>query len=286
MSRLTVGWAPDPFALLGLLAAGLAYALGLRRLWASAGRGAVVRPWQAWAFTGALAVLALALVSPLDALGDELMAGHMAQHLAVQLVAAPLLVVAAPLQTVAWGLTPRGRRRLGRLEGRVARAWRGRGGAGVTLVTAVWIGVLYLWHVPALYDAAVRLPWLHEVEHATQLAAALAFWAAVVAPRRYAAWRGLAALFASAVACGLLAALITFAPAPWLASYTTSAARWGLTPLADQQLAGAVLWVPGGVVHLAAAALLFSRWLQQDAADVARREARTVEHGKRVRHAG
>lgn len=263
------GWAPDPFLLLAAMVAGLLYATGLRRLWASAGRGMVVRGFQAWAFVAGLTVLVVALASPVDAFADDLLAWHMLLHLLLGLVAAPLLALSAPLQTMVWGLAPDWRRRVGRWQGRVLRWGRSRRELA-PLATVAWIAVLYAWHVPALYDAAVASAGIHALEHVSLLAAGLAFWSVVLAPRRKAAWRGLLLLFTSAVAGGLLSALLTFAPSAWFTAHVASAPRWGLDALSDQQLAGAVLWVPGGAIHLLAAALLFSRWLREDAVEASR----------------
>ena len=94
------------------------------------------------------------------------------------------------------------------------------------------------------------------------LASALTFWWPIARPRRTHAGLGVFLLFLSLMASGLLAALLVFAPRAWYAYGATEA--WGLSPLQDQQLAGAVMWVPGGAVHVVAGATVLMRWLRAE----------------------
>jgi cytochrome c oxidase assembly factor CtaG len=267
-AALPGAWSLDPLVLVGLLLVCWWYRRGVRSLWGSAGAGNVVSRWQVTAFWCGVAALVVALVSPLDALASALFAAHMGQHLLLTLVAAPLLAISAPLQTMGWGLPAHLRRRTGRWQGRVRRllahpAWPG---AGLALYTIVFT----LWHVPGLYDASLRSAAVHGLEHATMLGSGLAFWAPVVRPRRTHGGLGVVLLFASLIASGVLAALFVFAPTPWYAHPPTQV--WGLTPLQDQQLAGAVMWVPGGAVYVAAGAVALMHWLRTDRAAVERVE--------------
>ena len=141
-------------ALLG--GAGLAYAVGLSRAWATAGRGRIVRVSQVRSFVAAQTVLAVALLSPLASAAHESLTAHMTQHVPLLVVAAPLLALGAPLPTVLWAFPTAWRERaLG--TWRVARrSHRSR--------WAVWVGaalvgqsiVMLAWHVPALYEASTR----------------------------------------------------------------------------------------------------------------------------------
>jgi putative membrane protein len=269
-------WVWDPFVLIGLVVAAAVYARGLRTYWRRVGTGRGVRVWQAAAYACGLAALVLALVSPLDALAEALFAAHMVQHLVLLLVAAPLLVLGAPLVPALWALRRARRLALGRWwrgARSVRAAWRALSQPG--LVWALYAATLWLWHLPALYQAALASAPTHALEHATLLGSALLFWwTALHAGRPGRLGRGLDVLyvFTAGLQSGLLGILLTFARTPWYPAYAPGEAAWGLTPLEDQQLAGLLMWVPGGVVHLLAALALFVGWL-----DAAEREAQRRE---------
>jgi cytochrome c oxidase assembly factor CtaG len=256
-------WAGEPVALAGIALLAVCYQRGLRALWASAGRGQVVARWQARTFWAGLGTLAAALGSPLDALSSALFSAHMVQHLLISLVAAPLLALGAPAAVLPRALADTGRRRVARWQGRarrVASAWPGLPAVALAVYAAVW----FAWHAPPLYDAALRSDAVHAAEHASLLAAALAFWAPVVRPRRTPVWAGPLLLLGAAAQGGILAALLVFAPRA-LYAHGAATRLWGLDPLSDQALAGVIMWVPGGIVYLLAAAALFARWLDRDA---------------------
>jgi cytochrome c oxidase assembly factor CtaG len=161
---------------------------------------------------------------------------------------------------VAGAALPAGFRRTSRRW--AARVPRGSAAVGLAAV-GLHAGVFWLWHIPAWYDAAVAHPVLHAFEHTTLLGAGLLFWWVVLGVR----WQGRTGiavlyLFLAGLASGALAALLTLAPTPLYHAHLTTSAAWGLSPLEDQQLAGAIMWVPGGLVYLVAALVLFVRWLQ------------------------
>jgi putative membrane protein len=261
-------WSWDPLVLTAIIVSCWWYLTGVRALWRSAGRGNVVARWQAVAFAAAMAGVAVALVSPLDRLGAVLFSAHMAQHVLLTLVAAPLLVLSSPVQTMAWGLPPHVRRLLGRWGGRLRRLLTHPGLPAFGL--ALFSLVLVVWHVPALYDAALGSDVVHALEHVTMIGSAVALWAPIVRPRRTHAGIGVVLLFISLIVSGVLAALLVFSPAPWYAH--TATRMWGLTRLADQQLAGAIMWVLGGAIHVVAGALVLMYWLRADERSMRRRE--------------
>jgi putative membrane protein len=201
--------------------------------------------------------LFVALVSPLDALGTALFSAHMVQHMVLVLVAVPLLVLGAPQTGLLWALAEPRRRRLGawwHCATGLRIGWR-----ALSRPLVVWLlhaAALWLWHLPRLYQAALTSELVHLAEHASFLGTALLFWWVLLggSPReRLNPALGVLYLFSFALQGGLLGALMTFAPAPWYPAYTTTVAAWGLTPLEDQQLAGLIMWVPAGLVYLAAA---------------------------------
>lgn len=250
---LWAAWGGDPLALAGLLAAWWVYHRGL------AGRP---RRRQAMAFSSGLVAAAAAVLSPLDALAGSLASAHMVQHLLLVLVAAPLLAVSRPLETM-WRGMPAG-----------ARRWVGRRrrSAGLTpavvrrvpLPGVVWIAhvaALWGWHAAGPYQAALRMDLVHGLEHASFLVTGTLFWWVALRVLE----RGAAVLyvFTAALQGTVLAALLTFATTPWYPSYAATAPAWGLTPLADQQLAGVLMWVPGGLVYVAAGLGLVVAWLRE-----------------------
>jgi cytochrome c oxidase assembly factor CtaG len=130
------------------------------------------------------------------------------------------------------------------------------------VVGVVGVGTLWLWHMPNLYEAALRNDLTHAAEHTSFLGPALLFWGIVLAHgRRVHVGPALLLVFATMLQSGGLGALIVFAQTPLYASHEAGAAAWGLTPLQDQQLAGTIMWVPMGVVYLLAALWLVAAWL-------------------------
>ena len=163
-----------------LAIAPVGYALGLAVLWRRAGRGRGVSYARAACFLSGWLVLFTALVSPLDTLGDRLFAPHMVQHTLIMAAAAPLFVLGRPLAAWVWALPPKARRATGEALRRPAwRAfWR-----GVMAPLSAWLlhaTVLWLWHVPAWFEAARAHEALHALQHPSFLAAALLYWWSVL----------------------------------------------------------------------------------------------------------
>lgn len=267
-------WSWDPFVVPLLLLAGSLYAVGLARLWRRAGAGEGIRRWQAGAFAAGWTALAVALVSPLDVLGEVLFSAHMAQHEVLMLVAAPLLVLGRPLLADLWALPAGWRRRVGDWTRRrpVRAAWRTATGP-----LAVWVlhGLaLWIWHLPALYQATLESDGIHFLQHASFLGSATLFWWALVHGRYGRAGYGLAVLyvFTTGMHSGVLGALLTFAPSLWYPIYEARTAAWGLSPLEDQQLAGLLMWVPAGVIFTVLGLALFAAWLGESERRVRERE--------------
>jgi cytochrome c oxidase assembly factor CtaG len=132
----------------------------------------------------------------------------------------------------------------------------------------VWllhVATLWFWHAAVLYDAALRSQLLHVVEHASFLVTALLFWHVVIgvrSPERVPNGLGVLLVFAMAMQSVFLSVLLTFAGAPWYSGYATTTTPWGLEPLADQQLAGVIMWIPAGLVYLAAGLALLVAWVR------------------------
>jgi cytochrome c oxidase assembly factor CtaG len=254
-------WNLHPVLLGGLLLVAWAYRRGQ-----TSGPRRPIDTWRTRCFTAALVALGVALLSPLDALSSALASAHMVQHLLLVLVAAPLLALSAPFGTLLRGSPPAVRRASGRWRRRLRLTHRNLRAVGHP--AAVWllhVGVLWFWHAAVPYDAALDSAPLHILEHASFLVTAVLFWHTVIgtrSPGRVS--NGLAALlvFAMAMQSVFLSVLLTFARTPWYSSYATTTTPWGLDPLADQQLAGVIMWIPAGAVYLVTALTLLVTWIR------------------------
>jgi putative membrane protein len=177
----------------------------------------------------AIGVAAFLFVSPFCALTSALFAARAAHHVVLVAVLAPL---------IAWSIPARAR--------------------SVTLWTAASALTLWVWHAPALYAAALSHDAVYWLMQATLLASATGFWSAV---RGAQPPQAVAALLGYMVQMGLLGALLTFSRQAFYAPHMLTTSAWGLSPLADQQLAGMIMWVPGALVYLAAALLMMRQML-------------------------
>ena len=199
------------------------------------------RGWRWASLAFGVTAIAVALFSPLESAAHELFSAHMAQHLILIFVAAPLLVLGWPRIGVPKALT------------------------GVVVVWTLQVAALWAWHLPALYTSALYRDALHGFEHLTFLGTAWLFWFAIAGPdrdRRLPRPQALLLVFMTAVAGGALGAVLTFARSPLYVVHRAGTEARGLTLLEDQQLAGVVMWVPIGVVYLVTACVLFLGWMR------------------------
>jgi putative membrane protein len=259
---LWASWNADPMVVLVLVVAAGAYRHGTWR------RPHLAVASRTWCFWTAMVVLAVALVSPLDSLAGVLASAHMVQHLLLGLVAAPLLVVGRAGVFMAAGLPAPMRRAVGAGRRRLRRAGRWR--SALQQPAAVWMlgaAGLWVWHAAVLYEAALGHALLHAAQHATFLFTGLLLWSVVLHATRHAGEpsHGHAAVlvFTTALYNVVLAALLTFATAPWYHRYVETAPDWGFDPLVDQQLAGAIMWVPAGLVYVGTGVALVAAWVRR-----------------------
>lgn len=243
---------------------GAVYGIGLARLWRSGGYGRGIRPWEALAFgVGWLALLA-ALSPPLDEWSEQSLAAHMVQHELLMVVAAPLMACSAPLVALLWAM-PSGPRR--RLVESVHHSWLSTAWSTMTSPASAFLLyalALWIWHVPALYDAALEHEGIHILQHLCFFGTAALFWWGITHGRHGRVGYGAAIVyvFATTIHGGILGALLTVSPRVWYAPYVAHHPA-GLTPLEDQQLAGLLMWIPGSVAFVAGALILFAAWLRQ-----------------------
>lgn len=215
-------WTLQPLLLIALV---LVLALswpGLRRNGTGAQRAAFMAGWT---------VLALGLVSPLCAVSVALFAARASQHMLLLVVAAPLLALGLPA-VLGPGLT----RRLAHWSRTPLRS---------ALPASLFAALLWAWHLPVLYDATFRSDLVYWTMHLSLLAAALPLWLQFLQSRRDGLLARMLLGFATFMQMGLLGALLTLSPALLYEAHVATTLAWGLTPLADQQLGGLIMWIPG-----------------------------------------
>ncbi|MDI3340231.1 MAG: cytochrome c oxidase assembly protein [Sphaerobacter sp.] len=245
-------WHADPLIML-LLGGSAAWYLLAYRAAARAGRRVPPR-WQVLAYLGGLVSLAVALLGPPDHFNGVLFSIHMVQHLILMLVAAPLLVLGRPVQVLLRGLRPRHSRAL---MGITARHPGLRGLLGVVVhpvtVFLLYNGSFLFWHLPGPYQAAVRNDLIHDLEHFAFFGTALLFWWVLIdpVPRHYRLSTTAAALllFATWMAGDLICATITLSRDLIYPVYAETETPWGLKPLGDQRLGGAIMWASAGLYY-------------------------------------
>jgi putative membrane protein len=243
-----------------IVTAGL-YALGTYNL----GQGTATRgrlSLRAVFFASSWIVLALTLVFPLPDVTRAIFSAHMIQHELLMVVAAPLIVLSRPLAIWAWALP---------------RAWRARSAApfknaafrrfwdflSAPLIAALVHAIaIWIWHVPALFEAAEAHVAIHGFQHSLFFSTALLFWWSVLKPGNGSARAAaVLSLFVTMLHTSALGVLLTFSPEVWYPASTSAAVHWSLTPLEDQQLGGLIMWIPGSAGYVIAALALAARWL-------------------------
>lgn len=254
------GWDVAVLALLAV--SGALYATGSRKL---ASRGARVRTVEKVAFWSGLAVLVSAVAPPLDAAAAEMFSAHMVQHELLMLVGAPLVIVGRPIVPWLWALPLplRSGAGSGLQSGALSLAWR-----WLTTPVVAWAlhgAAVWVWHAPALYEAAVSHEGVHAFQHATFIGTAVLFWWGLVYGRYGRAAYGASVLyvFTTMVHTGVLGAMFALSESPFYAIYRDRAAAAGIDAAADQQLAGLYMWIPAGVVLTLCGLALLVAWLSE-----------------------
>lgn len=262
------GWTLTPSILIPLALSLLLYVSGAYRLWQRSRLGrTALRRRSVW-FAAGWFTLAAAAISPLHEAGESSFTLHMVEHEVLMLIAAPLLILSRPAETMLWAWPTTARKWLGAFfHQRAMRAtWRFLSGA--VTATVLQAAALWLWHAPTLFELALAHDAWHITQHLSFLISALLFWSAMFHSKQSPGGRGLAVLclFATSVISGALGALMAFSQSPWYPRYAMlGLAPFGLTPVEDQQLAGLLMWIPGGLVHAIAALVLLGTLLRESA---------------------
>jgi putative membrane protein len=260
-----IHWFADPAVLAPLALIVVIYVRRFREARReSGGRGVT---WlHALAFAGCMLALLAALVTPIDGLGEDyLFSVHMFQHVLLGDIA-PLLLLLSLSRVI---LRPVTRRLMG-----VERAL----GPFASPITAIviWLGTMYLWHLPALYDAAIQHPLVHALEHLSFFAAGIALWWPLVqpVPMRH-GLTGLQPLAYIAGAKGGLAALglvLAWSATAFYPFYEDAPRIWGLTAVEDQNVAGVIMMVEQSLTLVMVLVWVFVRMLTRSEEEQLRRE--------------
>ncbi|HEY8678581.1 MAG TPA: cytochrome c oxidase assembly protein [Candidatus Dormibacteraeota bacterium] len=267
-------WPIEPWVLLGVELAAMFYLWGgQRRVHANArGKSLTLSQWRAAAFFSALAVIIVALDTPLESLARQLFWAHMTQHLLLIMVAAPLLVVAAPWLQIWRGLPLSLRRPVAKtivkapaLAGlRRVFTWVSAPLGAFVLSTAN----LWLWHWPAAYDLTLRNHTVHHLEHALFLGFGILFWAQVIDQPPFKAGLGqfqrVVYVFLGTIQSWALAALLSFATAPFYAYALLGSRPGGISALTDQVFGGGIMWVPGSITYSIVFIVCLSLWFREE----------------------
>ena len=254
-------FSPWDLAVLGcLLVVGTLYVLGAAKL---ARRGAGGRSFEPIAFGIGWTALVVSILPPIDSLSIQYFSVHMIQHELMMLVGAPLVILGRPLQRCLAGLPAH-------LRVSAARVLQTQGMSGTwRVLTAPLVAwalhglAIWVWHMPALYDAAVGNEGIHTLQHAMFVGTSALFWWGMLYGRYGRAGYGAAVfyVFLTVVHTGILGAMVTFAGTPLYPIYAAPAAAHGIDQLVDQQRAGLLMWIPAGLVMTLLGLALFAAWL-------------------------
>jgi len=241
------------------------------------------RRWPLWRtalFFLGLAALLAALASPIDGYAAVSFTVHMVQHMLLTVVAAPLLMLGAPIRPLLRGIPAAVRAAVVRP---LARAHAVRALVHLLrhplVAAALYVGGLYVWHVPGPYDAALADARVHVVEHAWFFFSALLFWSVVVDPEPFRATLGYGARLPYLLVMGaaqntVLGGILAFTTRPLYTAYAglSDTGLFGFDHVTDQRVGGAIMWVAGDFVFLAAASIAFFLWLAEEEEMQRRRE--------------
>jgi putative membrane protein len=260
-------WSFAPVVLLAL-AGYLGVYVARWRTARSEGGARAASGWRLAAWCGGVLTLFVALISPVDGLGEQLASMHMVQHLLVVDVAAILLTLGLTRHI----LRPVTRRihRIERAAGPLASPW---------FALAAYVGAMWFWHIPAAYDAALRHAFVHTLEHLSFGAAGLLYWWHLLSPirsrLRLSGMGPVAYMAGTKILVGFLGILLAFAPNLLYDSYDHPGKLWGMTAETDQQVAGLIMALEQSIVMGIALAWLFARMLGESERDEQRAERYT-----------
>jgi len=215
------------------------------------------------------ALLAFALAGPLDVYAADLFAMHTTQHIVIAMFAAPLLLIARPMPAYIWAFPRPIRTGAGTALTEAAiviRVLRALTRPAVAL--PLFLGSLYLWHIPAAYNASLENEWLHLVMHFTMFAPAVFFWWPIIGPppiRTPLSYpQRIVFLLLAVTPSALLAAVITLSNSVIFGAHLDNPGHFGWSPAEDQRVGGLLMWIPGNFVFLSIMTVLFFKWFAEE----------------------
>jgi putative membrane protein len=259
-----IAWSFEPSVLLGVAALAILYVKGWRR--ARTDREPHPPGWGRLAlfFGGLLAILA-ALVSPIDQLGEQLMVMHMLQHILL-LDIAPILLILGLTKVLLRPVT----RRMNTVERRAGYF------AHPAFAVFAYVGFMWLWHIPVMYDTALRYPNVHVLEHVCFAVAGTLYWWHLISPIRGRMRLGglgpISYMVSTKLLVGILGIVLAFAPTSLYAFYQHQPHYWGLSPTEDQSMAGLLMALEQSIVMGIALVYLFVRMLTESEREAQRAE--------------
>jgi putative membrane protein len=259
-----IEWSFEPGVLLGVAALGLLYV----KAWRLARAPGAPHPpglGRLSLFMGGLLAVLVALVSPVDGLGDQLMVMHMAQHILL-LDIAPILIILGFTKGLLRPVT----RRVQALERRAGFF------AHPAFAVIAYAGLMWLWHIPAMYDVALRHSGIHVLEHLCFAAAGSLYWWHLLSPIRSRMRLGgmgpIGYMLSTKLLVGVLGIVLAFAPNAFYPFYEHHPHYWGLTPGQDQNMAGLLMALEQSIVMGVALVYLFVRMLGESEQEAQRAE--------------
>jgi putative membrane protein len=259
-----IKWTFEPSVLVGVGALAVLYLLAWRRGRAT---GSAHRPGygRLTLFAGGLLVILAALISPIDDLGDQLLVMHMVQHMLL-IDIAPILLILGLTKVLLRPVT----RRVHVIEQRAGYL------AHPAFAVVAYVGFMWAWHVPAMYDAALHNTSIHALEHACFFAAGFLYWWHLLSPirtrYRLTGLGPVAYMVATKLLVGLLGILLAFAPTVIYPYYAGHPHYWGLSPHTDQSMAGLVMALEQSIVMGIALVVVFVRMLSESEREAQRQE--------------
>lgn len=253
-------WNLNPSILIGTVIFWGAYFVAVKRI---EPKHTIQRAQIGWFSLGTLVIL-LALISPLDRLGDEyLFSAHMFQHMLLAMVAPPLLLAGTPAWLVEKSSQWPGIRKIAKILTKPA--------VGFFLFNLVYLG----WHIQGFYDAALNNETIHIIEHLLFLFTGVLNWWPVLSPTAFLprlSYPGqVLYLFLEAIPSTILGAIISFSPTILYPTYAAAPRILKLSPMDDQQVAGLLMALPAGMIYMSALSIVFIKWLNSESRVVDRK---------------
>jgi putative membrane protein len=260
----TIAWTFEPSVLIGVAALGVLYVLGWRRGRAT---GSAHKPGfgRLALFALGLVTILAALVSPIDALGDQLLLMHMLQHILL-LDFAPILLILGLNKVLLRPVT----RRVQTIERRAGVL------AHPAFAVLAYAGFMWAWHIPAMYDLALRHTTIHAIEHVCFAVAGTLYWWHLLSPirnrRRLGGMGPVAYMVSTKLLVGILGIVLAFAPASFYPFYQHHPHYWGLSPSEDQSMAGLLMALEQSIVMGIALVWVFVQMLGESEREAQREE--------------